>query len=108
MSNILAFNNFKTSAKRLKEFVSRECLLEYYHHNTPSEPSVSVLSIVEDVFYGNDGFDKYLSIRFKDGTDITFTDEAYNTNLSNDDVVFSSKFDDETYCILFLTNRESR
>lgn len=100
MHKVIPMNNFKTSAKRLEDFVGQVCLAEYYHHDVRSEPTVSILSEVTEVFYGEDGAEPYIALRFSDGTDLTFTSVVYNTNISNEAVVFGSKRDLETHCII--------
>lgn len=100
MSKVLSFNNFKTSAKQLESFVGHVCLVEYYHNDVSSEPTVSILNKIEDVYYGEDESERHISIRFSEGTDLSFSNEAYETNLSNGVVVFGSKHDDETYCLI--------
>lgn len=99
MTNVATFPSFIPSYKRLKENADNVYIVEFYHQDTMSEPSVSIINSVSEVFADFD-YEPYISIRFDGGTDLTFTGESYHTNLSNDAVVFSSKFDDETYCII--------
>lgn len=66
----------------------------------PSEPTVSVLNYVEDVLFEEVDGEKIITIRFEGGTDVCFKEELHYTNLSNGDVVFSSKKDDETYWLI--------
>lgn len=99
MSKIATFPSFIPSYKRLKENKDNVYIVEFYHRDMPSEPTVSIINSVEEVFADFED-ETYISIRFKGGTDLAFTSESYHTNLSNDAVVFSSKFDDETYCII--------
>ena len=96
------FPSFKVSFNELIKIENQRVLVEFYHNDTPSEPTVSILNDIVGVFYGT-GFledEHYISIRFKEGTDLTFSSEVYNTNLSNDSIVFSSLADNETYCII--------
>ena len=106
MDKVIPMNNFKTSAKRLGQFVGHVCLVEYYHHDASSEPTLSALSKVVDMFYGVIDAEPYIALRFSEGTDITFTGASYNTNLSNNNIVFSSKFDNKTHCIITKQNRK--
>ncbi len=99
MKNIATFPAFIPSYNRLVENKNNVYVVEFYHRDMPSEPTVSIINLVSEVFADFDE-EPYISIRFVGGTDLTFTRESYNTNLSNDAVVFSSKFDDETYCII--------
>ncbi|MFD1066646.1 hypothetical protein [Oceanobacillus locisalsi] len=101
MAEIKQFNSFPVSYNKLTDFTNKRVLAEYYHHDTPSEPSVSVLGTLTDVFISTDN-DGYISLRFKYGTDVSFHEENYFTNLSYDSVVFASKNDEETYCIITL------
>ena len=99
MSKITEFPSFKSSYKRLLENKTNVYIVEFYHRDTPSEPTVSIINRIESIFAEFDE-DPYISIRFIGGTDLSFTEESYCTNLSGDAVVFSSKFDDETHCII--------
>lgn len=99
MSTVTPFPSFKGSYKRLKENQNNIYVVEYYHRDMPGEPTFSIVDSISGIF-SKIGDDSYISIRFDGGTDLTFTEENYNTNLSDGDVVFSSKFDDETYCII--------
>lgn len=75
-------------------------LIECYHHDSPSEPTVSILNFVEDLMIEDVGEEKSISIRFDGGTDVCFREDLHHTNLSNGSVVFSSKHDDETYYLI--------
>lgn len=99
MSNVATFPSFIPSYKRLVENKNNVYVVEFYHRDMPSEPTVSIINLVSEVFAEFDD-EPYISIRFVGGTDLTFTSENYHTNLSDDDVVFSSKYDDETYCVI--------
>ncbi|GAA0344136.1 hypothetical protein ACW0TQ_07955 [Oceanobacillus sp. M60] len=102
MAEIKQFNSFPVSFNRLKGFTNQKVLAEYYHHDVPSEPSVSVLNVAEYVSFLDFETENFIGIRFADGTNVDFSSQIYNTNLSNDSVVFSSKNDEETYCIITL------
>ncbi len=99
MTNVAAFQSFIPSYKRLKENENNVYIVEFYHRDTPSEPTVSIINSVSEVFANFDE-DSYISIRFVGGTDLSFTSESYNTNLSKNAVVFNSKYDDDTFCII--------
>lgn len=100
MAEIRNFNSFPVSYNRLSNvFLNQRVLAEYYHHGMPSEPSLSVLAVLTEVFIETED-DGYIGLRFDNGTDVSFTKENYQTNISNDGVVFSSKHDSETYCII--------
>ncbi len=101
MTKVMPFNNFKTSYTELKNNTRNRFLIEFYHHDFPSEPTLSVLDNVLEVVFDRIEGESYISIRlFSDTTDITFKSGSYHTNLSNGDVVFSSKHDNETYCLI--------
>lgn len=99
MTNVAAFPSFKSSYRMLEKNKHNVYVVEYYHRDMPSEPSVSIINLVSDIFADFDD-EPYISIRFVGGTDLSFTEENYNTNISDDAVVFSSKHDDRTYCII--------
>lgn len=99
MSNVSTFPSFIPSYKALKANKDNVYIVEFYHNDTPSEPTVSIINLVEEIFADFDD-EPYISIRFVGGTDLTFTSDNYHTNLSNNAVVFSSKHDDDTHCII--------
>lgn len=99
MTTVAYFPSFKVSYNRLKENQENVYVVEFYHRDMPSEPTVSIVDSISDVFAEFDD-DPCITIRFDGGTDLTFSKENYYTNLSDGDVVFSSKHDDETYCII--------
>lgn len=106
MATVTQFPSFKTSYKRLKENKYRSFLVEFYHYDNRSEPTLSIFSLVSEITIYEIDNEKLIGIRFVGGTDLTFRESIYNSNLSNDDVVFSSKFDDETYCIISFSEME--
>lgn len=99
MSIVTLFPSFASSYKELVKNKHNVYIVEFYHRDVPSEPTVSIINSVSDVFAHFDD-ESYISIRFVGGTDLTFTEESYTTNLSNGAVVFGSKCDNETYCII--------
>jgi len=105
MTNVAAFPSFITSYNRLKENADNVYIVELYHQDRMSEPTVSIINSVSEVFADFDD-EPYISIRFDGGTDLTFTSESYFTNLSGDAVVFSSKYAYETCCIIEFRNKE--
>lgn len=98
--NVKQFNSYLTSYKELKRNIHKRFLLEFYHHDMPSEPTVSTLCKVLDIFHDDSDGEMYINIRFYDGTDVHFKETIYNTNLTNGQVAFGSKQDDETYCLI--------
>lgn len=102
MSNIKQFNSFQTSYKELdRQFNScKRFLIECYHHDMTSEPTVSILNHVEDLFFDMVDGEMVIQFRFEGGTDVCFKESSHHTNLSNGDVVFSSKHDDKTYFLI--------
>ena len=102
MSKVKQLNNFNTSYKTLNKNFNQlnKFLVECYHHDMPSEPTVSVLNYVEDVLFDEVDGEKIITIRFEGGTDVHFKEELHYTNLSNGCVVFSSRKDDETYWLI--------
>lgn len=95
-----SFVYFQNSYNKLEDNANNVYLVELYHRDMPSQPTVSIVDQVSEVFSDIGADESYISIRFVGGTDLTFTSESYNTNISNNAVIFSSKFDDETYCII--------
>ncbi|GGN64581.1 hypothetical protein GCM10007971_32600 [Oceanobacillus indicireducens] len=102
MSKIKQFNSFLTSFKELnRNFNScKKVLIEFYHYDMPSEPTVSVLNYMDEIIFDEIDGERSIEIRFSGGTDVCFREQLHNTNLSNGSVVFSSKHDDETYCLI--------
>jgi hypothetical protein len=103
MSNITNFPAFTSSYKKLKEESENKLLrifIEFYHHDFQSEPfmylegSVQTISMEEIEEHG-----KVINIITSE-TILSFTERNYHTNISGDAVVFSSKDDNETYCII--------
>lgn len=94
------FPSFVPSYKRLKENKERPFLIEFYHNDYQSEPTISIIDLASKIFMDDLDGEKTINIQFIGGTDLTFRESIYNSNLSNNDVVFSSRFDDETYCII--------
>lgn len=103
MSKVLSFNNFQTSYKKLIQQAENDLTkinIEFYHHDFQSEPLLHIESDVENVIFEDvEGHGKVISILTTEAT-FSFSERNYHTNLSNDAVVFSSKHDDETHCII--------
>ncbi len=99
MANISHFPSYLPSYNRLEENKNNVYVVEFYHCDVPSEPTVSIVDKVSEVFADFED-EPYISIRFDGGTDLTFTSGNYYTNLSNNAVVFSSKHVNDTYCII--------
>lgn len=105
MAKVTEFPSFITSYRFLEKNKDKETLVEFYHNDTPSEPSISVVDHVDSVLAAKIDGSAYIGIRFDGGTDLSFNDKNYNTNISNGAVIFSSKYDDETYCIIAFVER---
>lgn len=74
--------------------------IEFYHHDFQSEPFLHLEASVKNVSIEQvEEHGKVISILTPE-TLFSFSERNYHTNLSNDDVVFSSKKDDETYCLI--------
>lgn len=101
MSKIMQFNNFKTSYNELKNNSRKRYLVEFYHHAFPGEPVISVLDNIYEISSDEIESESFISIKtFMGNTDITFRSNEYETNLSNGHVVFASKYDNDTYCLI--------
>lgn len=105
MNKIKQFNNFQTSYKRLIEQPDIDLLkinIQYYHHDFQSEPFLHVEAEIDHIIIEHvEDHGLVISILTPETT-FSFSERNYNTNLSNDAVVFSSKYDEETYCIIEL------
>lgn len=104
MTKTVSFPSFKTSFSELVKKKGRRVLVEFYHNDVPSEPTVSILSNIADVFHDVIEGDDYISIRFIEGTDLSFSSDIYSSNLSNGTVVFGSLVDSGTYCVISEDN----
>ncbi|WP_337970215.1 hypothetical protein [Virgibacillus salexigens] len=94
---------FKSSFKKLKEKESNSLLkmnMEFYHHDFQSEPFLHVEAPVESIFMEHVEEHRNIISILTSETTFTFSEKNYNTNISNDVVVFSSKNDEQTYCII--------
>ncbi|WP_200411952.1 hypothetical protein [Virgibacillus salexigens] len=103
MSNVKQFNNFQTSYRRLVEKASNDLtkiFIEFYHHDFQSEPFLHVEAPVERIFMEHVEEHGNIILILTSETTFTFNEKNYNTNISNDVVVFSSKNDEQTYCII--------
>ncbi len=97
---VTKFPSFIPSYKRLLANKNKVFTIEFYHHDVNSEPTFSASTLASNILLEDledDGL--FITLQLA-GFDLTFGERNYNTNLSNDDVVFSSKFDDETYCFI--------
>lgn len=101
--NIKQFNNFQTSYRKMIANASIDLLkinVEYYHHDFQSEPFLHIEGHIENITLDHiEEYGHVISVFTKETT-LSFIESNYHTNLSNDCVIFSSKFDDETYCII--------
>lgn len=101
MTKVMQFNSFKTSYHELNKNLSSRFLIEYYHHAHPGEPVISILDNVYEVVTTEIEGDTHITIKtFSETSDISFTSGEYETNLSNGYVVFASKHDNETHCLI--------
>lgn len=101
MSKVMEFNNFKTTYNELKSNTRKRFLIEFYHHTSPGDPVLSVLDNVYEVASCEIEGETYITIKtFSETTDVTFTSGVYETNLSNGYVVFASRYDNRTYCLI--------
>jgi len=103
MSNIATFSAFVPSYRKLQQLSYNKVLnifIQYFHHDDQSEPflylegEVNSLRLEEVEEQG-----KIISITTPESM-FTFSERNYLTNISGDAVVFSSKNDNETYCII--------
>ncbi|MBN6206227.1 hypothetical protein JYK21_07170 [Ralstonia pickettii] len=103
MNKIIQFNSFGTIFNKLVNQSKNDLTnvnVEFYHHNFQNEPFLHIEASVENISIEEvDEYGKIISILTSETT-LSFSENNYHANLSNDDVVFSSKNDDETYCII--------
>lgn len=103
MTKVMHFNNFNTSFQKLLDKAKNELLkinIEFYHHDEQSEPFLFIEGKVETLtIEEEEGYGKIISITTSESM-FFFTERNYLTNISGDAVVFSSKNDNETYCII--------
>jgi len=103
MSKVTPFPSFKVSIDELRKRLGTPAYIEFYHHDFASEPTTVIHADLQDVSAEKvDEHGTVLTIRFKDTT-LTFTEKNHHTNLSNGAVVFSSKYDPETYWFITFT-----
>ncbi len=103
MGKTIEFNNFQTTFNKLTRQAKNDLLkinIEFYHHDFESEPFIHVEADVENISIENVDLNGKVITILTNETAFSFTERNHYTNLSNDDVVFSSKNDDETYCII--------
>lgn len=100
MTAVANFPSFIPSYKQLKENEHKQFSIAFYHHDCGSEPTIHISDYAESIRLDDDEeYGKIIEIHTPE-TFMTFTEKNHLTNLSNDDVVFSSKHDDETYWII--------
>lgn len=101
--NVTKFPTFTSSYRKLEQLCKNKVLkiyIQLYHHDEQSEPCLSIEGDVQNIMLEEvEGHGKVISIMTAE-TMVTFTEDNYFTNISNDAVVFSSKKDDETYYII--------
>jgi len=103
---VTEFPSFKKGFERLKEFVDEMCLVEFYHHEMPGVPSISVVGRIDSVFSDYIEGLSHIGMRLDGGTDLNFDNGNYKIIFSNGSVIFSSKHDNETYCIIDFMERK--
>jgi hypothetical protein len=105
MSELQSSEVFQKSYERMKGIFQENDLvrfnIEYYHFDTDSEPVISIDAEAEKLvldYVPEHGL--VISILTKESI-ISFSEKNYTTNLGSDNsVVFASKHNDETHCII--------
>ncbi|MEN2467993.1 hypothetical protein [Ornithinibacillus sp. JPR2-1] len=103
MPKTIQFNSFQTTYNKLLKNAINDLTkvnIQYFHHDFQSEPFLHVEAKVENVMLEHVETHGLVITVLTPETTFTFTERNYYTNLSNDAVVFSSKNDGETYCII--------
>jgi len=98
--NITNFPSFKPSFKKLKLNAKKRYSMQFYHHDFNSEPFLHVDAYAQFVRMEEISEHGLIITIITPDTLITFSEKNHSTNISGDSVVFSSKHDDETYCII--------
>lgn len=103
MNNVAVFSSFIPSYKKLQQLSHNKDLnifIQYFHHDDQSEPFLFLEGKVDSLRLDEvEEHGKIISITTPESM-FTFTERNYLTNISGDAVVFSSKNDNETYCII--------
>lgn len=103
MTNVAVFSSFIPSYRKLKHLSRNGVLnifIQYFHHDDQSEPFLFLEGEVSSLKLDEvEGHGKIISITTPESM-FTFSERNYLTNISGDAVVFSSKNDNETYCII--------
>ncbi|WP_158681479.1 hypothetical protein [Microbulbifer pacificus] len=103
MSKILNLNSFDRTYKRIVEKSSNDLIkinVEFYHHDFQSEPFLHTEAKVQNVLFDRSLDGGAVITIMTNESYLSFAEKNYHTNLSGDDVVFSSKHNSETYCII--------
>lgn len=90
----------KKAYQHLKDNSDMKFSIEYYHHNNQSEPFLSSMSDVEVVrLECVDGDELIVSVMTPELI-VSFGEMDWKVSIGEDYVVFSSKEDNETHCII--------
>ncbi|MBU9711112.1 hypothetical protein [Evansella tamaricis] len=103
MNNIKQFNSYQTTFNKLIKQANNDLIkinIAYYHHDYQSEPFLHIEAHIENVHIEETiDYGKIITIHTNEVA-LSFFEKNYLTNISGDAVVFSSKHDEETYCII--------
>ncbi|MBT2600916.1 hypothetical protein J7E18_16405 [Oceanobacillus sp. ISL-73] len=103
MSKVLNLNSFNRTYKKIVEKADNDLIklnVEFYHHDFQSEPILHMEAKIQNVLFDKSRDDGSVITIMTNESYLSFTEKNYYTNLSGDDVVFSSKHNAETYCII--------
>lgn len=106
MTKITNLPTFTTSYKALKENIGELVLVELYHQDIVFDPVVSVVSQLNATFNANDEGISHINLRIDGGTDLKFNSDNFDTGISDGAVVFLSKHDEGTYCVIDFMEKE--
>lgn len=97
---ITNFPAFTPSFNKLIENQEKRFLIEFYHYDFNSEPFLYTDCYVQDIIMEKVPEHGLIITIFTPYTTISLSERNHFTNISDEAVVFSSKHDDESYCII--------
>lgn len=92
--------NFRDAYESLKEMEDWKFYIHLYHHDFSGEPQLTVGSYIETLRLDYVSDHGLIITIITTETTLSFSEKNYTVNTSNGDIVFVSKHDDETHCII--------
>lgn len=100
MYNNTNLSTFGQSFKQLKKNFDMKFFIHFYHHNANSEPFLHIDGYIENLSIERVDEHGFAINILTHETILVFTEQNYFSNISGESVVFSSKHDDGTHCII--------